>query len=102
MIRACIFDLGGTIVDRYSLTPFLSLKKSFLKNKLYIRDELIYKDMGISKSEHIRRITNDPEVKHQFYELEFRDIRERDRLFIYNDFNEIQKRAASKINIIPY
>lgn len=101
MIRACIFDLGGTIVDRYSLTPFLSLKKAFLKNKLYIRDELIYKDMGISKSEHIRKITNDPEVKHQFYELEFRDIRERDRLFIYNDFNEIQKRAASKINIIP-
>ena len=29
MIRACIFDLGGTIVDRYSLTPFLSLKKIF-------------------------------------------------------------------------
>ena len=101
MIRTCIFDLGGTIVDRYSLTPFLSLKKSFLKHKLDINDELIYKDMGISKSEHIRKITNDPEVKHQFYELEYRDIRERDRLIIYNDFNEIQKEAASKINIIP-
>ena len=26
MIKACIFDLGGTIVDRYSLTPFIAFK----------------------------------------------------------------------------
>ena len=36
MIRACIFDLGGTIVDRYSLTSLLSLKKYVkVKDKLW-------------------------------------------------------------------
>ena len=33
-IRACIFDLGGTIVDRYSRTPFLSLKNSFQRRNI--------------------------------------------------------------------
>ena len=37
MIRACIFDLGGTIVDRYSITPLLSFKKLFSKKNLYER-----------------------------------------------------------------
>ena len=53
MIRACIFDLGGTIVDRYSRSPFLSLKESFKRIKINISDDLIYKDMGKSKQEHI-------------------------------------------------
>ena len=34
MIRACIFDLGGTIVDKYSMTPFLSFKNAFQKQKI--------------------------------------------------------------------
>ena len=29
MIKACIFDLGGTIVDRYSLFRFYPLEKVF-------------------------------------------------------------------------
>ena len=39
MIRACIFDIGGTIVDKYSLTPLLSLKSAFAlkKNKCISR-----------------------------------------------------------------
>ena len=36
MIRACIFDLGGTIVDKYSLTPFNALRKAFLTYNLSI------------------------------------------------------------------
>ena len=37
MIRACIFDLGGTIVDKYSLSPFRSFKQAFknILNKNY-------------------------------------------------------------------
>ena len=49
MIKACIFDLGGTIVDRYSLTPFLSLRKVFSDKCINVRDELLFKDMGKSK-----------------------------------------------------
>ena len=29
MIRACIFDLGGTTVDRYSFTPLLCTNRLF-------------------------------------------------------------------------
>ena len=29
MVRACIFDLGGTIVDKYSYTPLKSFKQMF-------------------------------------------------------------------------
>lgn len=100
-MRACIFDLGGTIVDKYSLTPFLSLKKSFLKHKLDISDELIYKDMGKSKLDHIREIINDSEVKHQFLEFNDKEPRGNDILSIYDDFNEIQKEATYRMNIIP-
>ena len=32
MVRACIFDLGGTIVDKYSLIPFRSFKNAFKKH----------------------------------------------------------------------
>jgi len=42
MIRACIFDLGGTIVDKFSYTPFLSLKKTFEQKKISIHNNLIY------------------------------------------------------------
>ena len=41
MIRACIFDLGGTIVDKYSLSPFRSFNGAFKKNKINIRNALI-------------------------------------------------------------
>ena len=44
MIRACIFDLGGTLVDRYSLTPLLSLKKIFEYRKIHVPNYLIYND----------------------------------------------------------
>ena len=56
MIRACIFDLGGTIVDKYSLSPFRSFKGAFKKNNINIRNTLIQKDMGMEKKEHIEKV----------------------------------------------
>ena len=44
-VSACIFDLGGTIVDRYSLTPFLSLKKLFNDRNISITNDLIFKEL---------------------------------------------------------
>ena len=31
-IRACIFDLSGTIIDKYSYLPLKALHETFLKN----------------------------------------------------------------------
>ena len=48
-IKACIFDLGGTIVDKYSLSTFISLKNAFNTHFINIPNHLIYKDMGKDK-----------------------------------------------------
>ena len=101
MIRACIFDLGGTIFDRYSRSPFLSLKESFKKIKINISDDLIYKDMGKSKQEHIFEILEDPNVINDFKKLygEYPDIEHVKQ--VYNIFNDIQQERAKTIDIIP-
>ena len=41
MIKACIFDLGGTIVDRYSLTPFIAFKGAFENKNINLCSSLI-------------------------------------------------------------
>ena len=66
MIRACIFDLGGTIVDRYSLTPFLSLKKVFNNHNISVTNQLIFKDMGKNKKDHLIDILSDQKIMYQW------------------------------------
>ena len=91
-IRACIFDLGGTIVDRYSRTPFLSLKNAFQKRNIRIDDRLIFKDMGIHKLNHIHEILNDPIVCLDWMNEYGVPPNNGEEEEIYNDFNEIQKK----------
>ena len=62
VIRSCIFDLGGTLVDRYSLTTILSLKNAFQKNGIILNNKLIFKDMGIKKQDHSTIILNDKHI----------------------------------------
>ena len=66
MIKACIFDLGGTIVDKYSLTPFLTLKKIFANKKIHVNNNLIFKDMGIDKRDHIFKIISHKNISKQW------------------------------------
>ena len=54
MIRCCIFDLGGTIVDKYSLSPLLSLSNAFGLRRIIIPDIILSKDMGKKKLDHIK------------------------------------------------
>ena len=68
-IRLCIFDLGGTIVDKYSLSPFVSLKHAFKSKRINVKNHLIYKDMGMSKREHIQEILNDKYTRRIWYKL---------------------------------
>lgn len=65
-IRLAVFDLGGTIVDKYSLSPFISLKHAFKMKGLNIPNRLIYKDMGIEKHEHITEILKDENISKQW------------------------------------
>ena len=36
MIRYCIFDLSGTIADKYSLIPKLALRNTFRKDGIIL------------------------------------------------------------------
>jgi len=102
MIKACIFDLGGTIVDRYSLTPLLSLKETFNKRKLYIPNKLLFKDMGNHKREHIRHIINNENISNSWYSIHGNKPGEKEVSDLYHSFNEIQKKKCIVLmDILP-
>ena len=86
MIRACIFDLGGTIVDKYSLTPFLTLKKIFANKKIHVNNNLIFKDMGIDKRDHIFKIISHKNISKQWSIIN--DDEYPDEFDIHNLFKE--------------
>ena len=90
MLKARIFDLGGTVVDRYSLSPFLSLKEAFKLNNLIINQNLIFNDMGMDKRDHIQKILKDKYVHRNFVRNEGRFVDNNDVHQIYSDFNDIQ------------
>ena len=90
MIRACIFDLGGTIVDRYSLTPFLSLKKVFNNHNISVTNQLIFKDMGKNKKDHLIDILSDQKIMYQWINNYHGMPRKKDIDTLFEDFNEIQ------------
>ena len=102
MIRACIFDLGGTLVDRYSLTPLLSLKETFSRKGIFVTNQSILKDMGKSKKDHIQHILK-KEYVHDHWTFQYGkapDTNDIDLLF--NDFNEIQKKRCDDImDVLP-
>ena len=56
IVKGCIFDLGGTIVDRYSFTPLLCLQRAFKGQRINIPLSMIRKDMGLSKEDHIHKL----------------------------------------------
>jgi phosphonoacetaldehyde hydrolase len=57
--RAVIFDLGGTIVDKYSLSPIRSLSHAFRHSRCPISDAHINRYMGLDKQTHIRHLLQD-------------------------------------------
>mgnify|MGYP001246660182 FL=1 len=67
-VKACIFDLGGTIVDRYSITPLKSLIETFKIHNINIRNDLIFKDMGIDKRIHIGNILEDKYIFQKWFQ----------------------------------
>ena len=101
MIKACIFDLGGTIVDRYSMSTFNALHRAFTKYRLPIRDNLIYNDMGLEKTEHIHKILFDPHISRSFLKQYHEYPDTDDTYMILNEFNKIQKESLKDIDIIP-
>lgn len=100
-IKGCIFDLGGTIVDKYSLSPFISLKHAFKCKNININNNLIYKDMGKDKKQHIINIFKDKYISRNWYQLYGNYPLPEDIENIHDNFKKIQLQNCKYIEIIP-
>ena len=100
-VKACIFDLGGTIVDRYSITPLKSLIETFKIHNINIRNDLIFKDMGIDKRIHIGNILEDKYIFQKWFQEYKRNPDYNDVLKLHQIFKNIQIKKSHKIDIIP-
>ena len=102
MIRGCIFDLSGSIVDRYSLTQFLSLKKAFLNNGIHVNNQLIFKDIGKNKKCHIIDILVNKDITNQWIKLKKYRPTKKDSDLLLNEYNDIQLNYSKNlISILP-
>lgn len=100
-VRACIFDLGGTIVDRYSITPLKSLIETFKLHNININNKLIFDDMGIDKKIHIGNILEDKYIYQKWFQEYKRNPDYNDVLKLHQTFKNIQMEKSHKIDIIP-
>jgi phosphonoacetaldehyde hydrolase len=102
MIKACIFDLSGTIVDRYSITSLLSFKKLFSERRLPINNNIILKDMGMNKLDHILSIMNNKFIANQWLQRYDDYPDDIDIRLLVNKLNTIQCEYSDRlIDILP-
>mgnify|MGYP001174494245 FL=1 len=101
-IRLAVFDLGGTIVDKYSLSPFISLKHAFKMKGLNIPNRLIFKDMGIEKHEHIREILKDKDISKKWIQKYGESPNTNSTMSVFDEFIKYQLDDGIKnIEILP-
>lgn len=101
-IRLVICDLGGTIVDKYSLSPFISLKQAFKRKRINVNNNLIYKDMGMNKQEHIGEILNDKYTRRIWFKLYGQYPNSSSVMSVYDEFIKYQmNEGISNIEILP-
>ena len=102
MIRGCIFDLGGTLVDKYSLIPKISLKDAFYLKNIIVPKIPLQKYMGMNKLEHIGKILENEITINQWKIKHGRIPNEEDKLEIYDYFNKYMFTNKNKyMEIIP-
>ena len=101
-IRLAVFSLGGTIVDRYSLSPYISLRQAFQKKGLNIPNKLIYKYMGIEKHQHITEILNDKYISRQWMQIHGEYPNINSTISVFDEFIKYQMTEGIKnIEILP-
>lgn len=102
MIKGVIFDLSGTIIDKYSLSSLINLRNAFFSKRIDLYPNMLIKDIDKKKLNHIYSISNTYDFKYQF--LEQHGIRhyDNDLLEIYDDFGFLQQLSLkTSVDIIP-
>ena len=102
MIKSCIFDLGGTIVDRYSMTSLLSLRKLFVNRAININNDLLLKGDGMNNQKHILNILNDKTILKKWFNRYNDYPDEYDVKVLLNELNQEQcAYSETIIDILP-
>jgi len=102
MIKAVIFDLGGTLIDKFSLSPLVNLSKAFKQRNIVIPNRIISQDMGKNKFDHIYSISREPIFYEQFKNIYKRDPNDSDLGDIYSIFCVFQREdLRKKQELIP-
>lgn len=101
-IRLAIFNLSGTIVDKYGLFPFLSIKNAFKVKGINIPNDLIYKDININKYDHINKILNNEYISRKWMQKHGEYPKIDSSMSIYDEFIHYQMNEGIKnIEILP-
>tara|TARA_Y100000389_G_C17351936_1_gene458889 strand:+ start:76 stop:876 length:801 start_codon:yes stop_codon:yes gene_type:complete len=102
MIRCVIFDLGGTLIDKYSMSPLVNLRKAFSFRHINLCNSLVTKDMGMKKLDHIYTLSKEDDFKSQFKQVYGRQHEETDLQDIYNIFCSLQRKSLrTDVELIP-
>jgi beta-phosphoglucomutase-like phosphatase (HAD superfamily) len=88
MIRGCVFNLSGTIVDHYSLTLKLSLKKTFSDRGIILSNDILQKNLKYNSVKKIENIVKDDNISFLWEQRFCKPIDEDDR---YNLFKDLEK-----------
>jgi len=103
IVKACIFDLGGTIVDRYSFTPLLCLQRAFNGQRINIPLSMIRKDMGLSKEDHIHKLLEEKDIQKKWIHKYRQRPTKEDRLSLFSDFKTLQERETKlNMKVLPH
>ena len=100
MIRGCIFNLNGTLVDKYSLSTKLSLRDAFYFKNIIVPKNLLQKNIERDKLDHIEKILKDKIIMNLWKIKYERMPNENDKLEIYDYFNKLMLKNKD-IEIIP-
>ena len=90
MIKTVIFDLGGALIDKFSLSPLVNLSRAFKQRNIVIPNHIIAQDMGKKKCDHIYSISREPLFYEQFKNIYKRDPNDSDLGDIYSIFCAFQ------------
>ena len=89
-IKSVIFDLGGTLVDPFVISPTISFIQSFKQYGFKITPQESREPMGIRKDLHIESILNNYDVKKRWMEEFKREPNKEDYDEIYNNYKYLQ------------
>lgn len=102
MIKGCIFDLGGVLVDKYSLITKNTLKDVFYQKNIVLTDKIIQKNININKFKQISDIFKDKYVINK-WKYKYNCIPNfNDKIKLYQKYNKlIFNNINNYMEIIP-